>query len=249
MPCSRRLAWNSSSLKALKIVGVELAVSQDQFDMRSILTFLLVASLALNVALFGTLWFQRDKTQISNTATDLVVMRTKGGLLEVSTVAAEERFDSTTTHTILGTPIAKTIAQIRVPATYRYHIPLAAEWKFRVAGDTLIAVAPSVKPSLPVAIDTGKLEGFSSGLWSPITGSDAVESLQRTITKTLGAKASSQSLLLLQRESARKTVTEFVQKWVLDQPRWKVGKTPTVLVFFEDEPLGARSTSLLSQSP
>lgn len=45
----------------------------------------------------------------------------------------------------------------------------------------------------------------------------------------------------LQRESARQTVSEFVQKWVLENPRWQGSKAPTVFVFFEDEPLGKRA--------
>jgi hypothetical protein len=52
-------------------------------------------------------------------------------------------------------------------------------------------------------------------------------------------------MLQLQREVARKTVTEFVQKWVVEQSKWKEGKSPVVLVFFEDEPLGSQIAPLL----
>ncbi len=176
-------------------------------------------------------------------------MRSPGGLLEVSTITAEERFDSTTSHTVLGVPVGRTVAQVRVPAVYRYHIPLSKDWSFRVNGDTLIVVAPAVHASLPVAIDTGRLESFSSGLWSPLTGTDAVQALQRSITTRLGEKASTAQLLLLQREASRQTVSEFVQKWVVEQPRWKVTTAPAVLVFFEDEPLGRKAIPLLRQEP
>ena len=169
--------------------------------------------------------------------------------VEVSTIATEERFDSTTSHTVLGVPVGKTVAQIRVPAVYRYHIPLQTEWKIRVLGETLVVVAPKVQASLPVAVDTGKLETFTSGLWSPITGTDAVAALQKSITSTLGKKAASEQLVLLQRESARRTVSEFVQKWVVSQSRWKNGKAPTVLVFFEDEPLGKKAVPLVASPP
>ena len=215
----------------------------------STLAAIILASLALNAFLGYKLWFGIPAVQASHESRDMVVMRTPGGLLEVSTISAEERFDSTTSHTILGVPVGKTVAQIKVPAVYRYHIPLAKDWKLRVTGDTLVVMAPAVRPSLPVAIDTGKLEAFSTGLWSPLTGTEAVRSLQKSITATLATKAATPQLILLQRDSARQTVSEFVQKWVVDQARWKDAKAPTVLVFFEDEFLGRKAAPLLSGPP
>lgn len=218
--------------------------------MKFLLTaLLLLVSLVLNGVLVYRLWSAPPAVQISNTSRDMVVMRTPGGLLEVSTITSEERFDSTTDHTILGVPVGRTVSQIRVPAVYRYHIPLAPEWEFHVAGNTLVVVAPPVQAALPVAIDTGKLESFSSGLWSPFTGASTREALQRSITGQLASKAASAQLVLLQRESARQTVGEFVRKWVLEQPRWKDAATPTVFVFFTDEPLGKQAIGLLKPSP
>ncbi|MCM2251498.1 MAG: hypothetical protein NDJ19_03975 [Ramlibacter sp.] len=114
---------------------------------------------------------------------------------------------------------------------------------------TLIVIAPAARPSLPVAIDTAKLASFSAGIWSPLTGREAVDSLQKSITATLGKKAPTADLLKLQREAARQTVTEFVQKWVVQQPRWQGKKSPTIFVFFEDEPLGQRAAPLLAEPP
>jgi hypothetical protein len=70
--------------------------------------------------------------------------------------------------------------------------------------------------------------------------------LQKSITASLATKAATQELLQVQRESARKTVAEFVQKWVVEQPQWKATKTPVVLVFFADEPLGVRVAPLIA---
>jgi hypothetical protein len=216
--------------------------------MKTILAAAVALSLALNAFLAYRTWFAPSPTQASNSTGNMEVMRTSGGLLEVSRITAEERFDSTTSHTVLGVSVGKTVAQVRVPTVYRYHIPLAKEWNIRISGNALIVVAPSVQPTLPVAIDTGKLESFSSGLWSPITGSDAVASLQKSITAKLGEKAASQQLFLMQREAARLTLGEFVQKWVVDQSRWKGLKSPTVFVFFEDEPLGKKAAPLISEA-
>lgn len=215
--------------------------------MKPLLTAFLVVGVAANAALFA--WQLRAPPRTTTTAstTNAIVMRTPGGLLEVSTITTEERFDSTTTHTVLGAPVGKTVAQVRVPAVFRYHIPLAKDWTFRSTANTLMVIAPAVRPSLPVAINTTKLESLSLGIWSPLTGSDAIASLQRSITATLATKSTAPDMIKLQRESARQTVTEFVQKWVVQQPRWQGAKAPTVFVFFEDEPLGQRAAPLLAE--
>lgn len=217
--------------------------------MKTILALAISLSLSLNAFLAYRNWFGLHATEVTSSSGNMMVMRTSGGLLEVSKITAEERFDSTTSHTILGVYLGRTVAQVRVPTVYRYHIPLAEEWNIRISGSTLIVVAPRVQPTLPVAIDTGKLESFSSGLWSPITGPDAVASLQKSMTTKLGEKAASQQLILMQREAARLTIGEFIQKWVVDQPRWRGLRPPTVFVFFEDEPLGKKAAPMLSEAP
>ena len=217
--------------------------------MKKVLAAIIAVSLALNAFMAYRVWFGPSATHSTHSSGTAVVMRTPGGLLEVSRITAEERFDSTTSYTVLGVPLGKTVAQVRVPAVYRYHIPLAKEWKIHLTGNNLIVVAPPVQPSLPVAIDTGKLESFSSGLWSPITGAGAIESLQKSITGRLADKAASQQLILLQRESARQTVGEFILKWAVGQSRWKGLKPPTIFVFFEDEPLGKKAAPLLLEAP
>ena len=208
-------------------------------------TVLLLIGVAVNAGLF--VWQLRSppKTSIAAYSSIKLVMRTPGGLLEVSTVTSEERFDSTTNHTLLGVPLGKTVAQIRVPAVYRYHIPLAKDWDIRQSGAALVVIAPAARPTLPVAINTAKLESFSSGTWSLVTGRESLALLQKSITEILEKRAASPEMTLLQRESARQTVSEFVQKWVLENPRWRNLKAPTVFVFFEDEPLGKRAVPLL----
>lgn len=216
--------------------------------MKTILAVTMAVSVAINAFLAYRVLFGMPTTKTTHSTSDAVVMRTPGGLLEVSKITAEERFDSTTSHTVLGVPMGKTVAQVRVPTVYRYHIPLAKDWNILLSGNNLIVVAPPVQPSLPVAIDTGKLESFSSGLWSPITGANAVDSLQRSITARLGEKAASQQLIVMQRESARQTVGEFVHKWVADQARWKGRESPTIFVFFADEPLGRKAAPLIPEA-
>jgi hypothetical protein len=218
--------------------------------MKSPIALLAVVSLALNGALAYKLWLTPPPVPpvpTVHSTVEKVVMRKPGGLLEVSTISTEERFESSTQHMILGVPVGSTVAMIRVPAVFRYHIPLAKDWDFRLSDGTLLAIAPAVQPSLPVAINTAKIESFSAGVWSPFIGSTALHTLLQSITPTLAQKAATKEMLQLQRESARQTVGEFVQKWVVEQDRWKGTKLPTVLVLFEDEPLGKRAAPLIAE--
>ncbi len=220
-------------------------------DLASLMKIKSIAVIAVSIAVnlvLGFLLFRPSAPPPPALQPDqaMVVARTPGGLLEVSVIRSEERFDSTSKHTILGVPVGTTVAQIRVPAVYRYHVALAKDWTLRTTDKAIIAIAPKIEPSLPVAIETDKLESFSSGIWSRLTGPDRLAALQRSITPHLNEKAGSQSLLLLQREMARKTVTEFVQKWVAEQKLWKGTKPPVVLVFFADEPLAIRATPLFT---
>jgi hypothetical protein len=212
--------------------------------MRSLVGAILVISLAVN-GLVGYVLWHRQPAQLVQVTGGPVVMRTQGGLLEVSTITSQERFETTKNHTILGVPFGTTISMIQVPAVFRYHIPLAREWTFRVEGGTLVVMAPPVRPSLPVAVDLAKLQAFSSGVWAPLTAQSQQAALQKSMTTALEKRAGSSEMLQLQREVARKTVTEFVQKWVVEQSKWKEGKSPVVLVFFEDEPLGSQIAPLL----
>jgi len=198
-----------------------------------------VISVFLNIWLVQKLW-HHDAPVIRTVITDApVVMRTNGGLLEVSTITSPERFESTVDHTILGVPVGSTVTTIRVPATYRYHIELAPEWKIVLRDKTFVVVAPSVKPSLPVAIDTARLEAQSFGVWSLFTGHAEIDQLQRSITLALAGKADSVPYIQLQRESARATVKEFVAKWLITQQQWQSASAYPIKVFFADEPIQA----------
>lgn len=208
---------------------------------RCLLVAGVVASLAanaylawqLNTAADGPLFMRQSPVD------RIEVIRTNGGLLQVSTIRAPETFEATRDHVLLGVPVGKTTTQIRVPATYQYHVELAPEWKITVRGKSFIVIAPRVKPTLPVAFDTARMEKLTSGTWSLLTGAAELDQLQKSITHSLAQKAVSPQLIQLQREEARKTVTEFVTKWVLEQKRWAPSAPYTVHVFFADEPIEA----------
>lgn len=172
------------------------------------------------------------------TPDQIEVIRTKGGLLQVSTLKTTEIFESSQNHQIFGLlPIGKTTTQIRVPAVFNYHIALAPEWRVMVRGKEFIVVAPSVAPTLPVAVDLSRLQYFSSGTWSVLTSRSQTDSLQKTITKKLETKALNPTYIQYQRATARKTVEEFVQKWLTTQAKWQEKGPYNVQVYFSDEPI------------
>lgn len=200
----------------------------------------LVASLAANAYFF---WVARNAPVIVSPVTEgPVVLRIKGGLLEVSTITAPEQFTATINHTILGVPVGPTVASIRVPAVYRYHVKLESDWRVVLSNKTFVVISPPVTPSLPVAIDTAKLQAQSSGSWSILTGQASIASLQQSITKSLEAKAAMPTYIQLQREAARQTIKEFVAKWLITQEKWKDASAYPIRVFFADEPIQTLST-------
>ena len=170
---------------------------------------------------------------------EILVMRTPGGLLEVATIRATEQFDTTFTYKVLGLKVGETVPHIRVPATYRYHVELAPEWQVRRREAVFSVIAPPVRASLPVAVDLGQMQKDVGGSWVlvPFNATDDLDALQRRITGKLAEKAESPAYLQLQREQARRTVTEFVRKWLVTQQEWQSATHPQVQVRFADEPV------------
>ena len=214
--------------------------------MRTMLAIRLVFALLVLASVAANLHFMlRDSGEHRRVVTQSAavdqfeVIRTKGGLLAVSTIRAPEFFQATADHQVLGVPVGQTTSQIRVTAVYNYHVELAPEWKVTLRDKTFIVIAPRVKPTLPVAIDTAKLERFASGTWSLFTGAAELDRLQRSITASLATKAALPSYIQFQREAARTTVAEFVTKWLIGQERWQPASSYKVQVFFADEPIEA----------
>ena len=174
---------------------------------------------------------------------EIMVMRTRGGLLEVSRIHATETFDTKFIHTLVGIPVGETVPRIRVPVVYRYHIELAPEWNVLRTGAEFTVVAPPVQPSLPVAVDLGRMEKEASGTWVllPFTETDALDVLERELTAKLADRAVMPAYIQLQREHARQTVKEFVSKWLVTQAKWESESRSDIRVYFADETIGSVS--------
>ena len=103
---------------------------------RTIAAAALVGSLALNAFLAWRAFPSGQHVEVQLSAPDRIeVIRTPGGLLQVSTIKSPETFQATTDHRFLGIDLGQTTTQIRVPAVFNYHVELAPEWKVTVHGN------------------------------------------------------------------------------------------------------------------
>jgi hypothetical protein len=198
-------------------------------------------SLLANALLALWLWHaQPPAPPVPLAVGESVVLRTPGGRLEVAELKQLESFEVSRDHEVLGVPVGSTFSRIRVPAHYRSHVELAPEWRVTLRPDGSVRViAPRLQPTLPVAIDTARMEKEARGLWSLFTGPAQLAALEQSITAALARQAGSAPLLARQREAARATVAEFVRKWLMTQTAWQPHAGAQVQVLFADEPIEA----------
>ena len=202
------------------------------------------ALLAGAVALAG--WFTYDRffarwsvIDSSVVASGIpVVMRSPGGLLEIATVTVFERFKRTDTREFWGIPLGTTVSIIQVPVTYRYHIEMAREWPIHINGKTAVVRAGDVRPSLPAAIDTARMEKYTQNGWARFNKDENLETLERSMTPELASRANNPAIRQLAIEAGRQTVREFVTNWLLKEQGWKRGADSKVIVLFPGEQQG-----------
>ncbi|MGC1174787.1 hypothetical protein [Polaromonas sp.] len=166
-----------------------------------------------------------------------VVIRTEGGLLEVATVMAQERFTRSDTREFWGIYLGTTVSHIQAPVHYRYHIALAKEWRVVIRGKTCIVHAPAIKPSLPVAFDTSVMQMYTHNGWARLNKHENLADLARSMTPELEKRALSPAYRQLVTEPARQTVREFVMQWLIKEQKWSRDPAYTVEVLFPGESL------------
>jgi len=132
-------------------------------------------------------------------------------------------------------PLGTTITEIRVPVTYRYHLRFDESWMLEVEGQSCLVYAPEIRPTLPPAIDTGRMEKFSERGWLRFNEEEQMEELEHSITAVLSERAADPRHLEMVRERCRLEVAEFVRSWLLTEDHWREDRFRSVTVIFADE--------------
>jgi hypothetical protein len=160
-----------------------------------------------------------------------------GARLELASFEAVEIFRSTDELRIGWDliPLGTTVTEIRVPATYRYHLRFDEPWLLEVEGQSCVVHAPAIKPTLPPAIDTGRMEKFSERGWLRFNEEEQMEELEHSITAVLSDRAVDPRHLEMVRERCRLELAEFVRSWLLLEDHWRDDRFRSVTVIFADE--------------
>ena len=132
-------------------------------------------------------------------------------------------------------PLGTTVTEIRVPATYRYHLRFDEPWLLEVNGQSCVVYAPEIRPTLPPAIDTGRMEKFSDRGWLRFNEEEQMEELEHSITAVLSERAADSRHLEMVRERCRLELAEFVRSWLLIEDHWREDRFRSVTVIFADE--------------
>lgn len=165
------------------------------------------------------------------------VKSTGGDILEVAVAQNEESLSRSDERRIgwdwvyLGT----TVAEIRVPVTFRYHIRLSDEWRLASRDQLCVVMAPRLRASLPPAIHTDRLEQRAESGWARFDKEEVLQSMRSELTLQMSRRAVEPAHLALVREAARQSVGAFVKNWLLREGQWETNRFNSVMVVFPDE--------------
>jgi hypothetical protein len=165
----------------------------------------------------------------------------EGNLLELASFEATETFTRADSRAVFFDliPLGTTVSEIRVPVTYRYHVRLNDPWQLDVRGQVCSVQAPRLRPTLPPALHTERLEKRVQSGWLRFDAREQMEALERSLTPAVSARASDPATVVLVRERCRRQVAEFVRDWLLREEHWGDGRFTAVSVAFADEPAAA----------
>jgi hypothetical protein len=166
------------------------------------------------------------------------IRSTHGDILEVATAESEERLSRSDSLSLFGEALSlgTTTSEIRVPVTYRYHVRLSDPWTLSTEGNVCRVIAPPLRPSLPPAIHTDRMDKQTDAGWLRFNAQANLDALEKSVTPRLAGRAADPQHIALVRETARQSVAEFVRHWLLTQNQWQEGRFEAVTVEFADEP-------------
>jgi hypothetical protein len=168
---------------------------------------------------------------------------THGDVLEVAISQTDESFTRADSLGIAGAAsyLGTTISEIRTPVTFRYHIRLSDRWQLSSRGNVCVVIAPSLRPSLPPAIHTDRMDTNTKSGWLRFNAQDNLRALEKSISPILSERAADAAHISLVRDTARKSVAEFVKNWLLREDHWRKDRFTAIIVVFEDEVVGGDS--------
>lgn len=165
------------------------------------------------------------------------ITSTKGDVLEIATMETVETVTKSDTMTLFNDTIylGTTESEIRVPAVYRFHIKLSDPWKLEVLDGRCIVIAPPVRPTLPPAIRTEGMEKKTEAGWLRFNAGDNLSQLEKNLTPALEKRAGGHIQIPDVRDNCRRSVAQFVAKWILKEQEGQ-GRIKEIVVIFPDEP-------------
>ena len=158
------------------------------------------------------------------------------GRLEVAVAATTEGMTRTDEQRAFWDllSLGSTQVEIRVPVTWRWHLPLDDGWTATIEDGVLTVVAPAPRPSLPPAIHTDGIERRSQADWLRFDAGLRLAELERELTPLLIERAVDPTHRAMAREPARQTIERFALLWIARQSA-ETGPIRAVVVRFADE--------------
>lgn len=177
--------------------------------------------------------FTRDDIALAFESKLLALRDTNGGRLVVAELQTAETFRREVTSAFRGT----TVSEVSTDAIFKYEVPLQGGWQIDIeeSGEVRACrvIAPCLQPSLPVAFKSDGLRTRSSEGWLRWDETEEMEALMSQMTPELEKRAFAH--LDSARETARKTIKDFVRTWLLENDQWNDDRFGFVEVQFADE--------------
>lgn len=183
--------------------------------------------------------FIEHQTHDTSSSVLFEIGKTHGDILEVAspTTIQEEFSRSDTKLAAWGwVNLGTTITEIKVPATYRFHVKLSEMEQISKANGVLSVRVPKIHPTLPVAFDSQKVERKSSADWLRFDSAEQLQALEKNITPALGARA--EGKLKLVQETVRQDTQRFLETWLAAQPQQEIR---SARVYFEGEEVSSEA--------
>ena len=175
------------------------------------------------------------------------ITSTQGDILELAVFRCDETFKRTDEKWTGGgwVYVGTTIAEIRVPVSFRYHLRLSDPWRLAARDQVCLVLAPQIRPSLPPAIHTAEMERRAESGWARFDKNEQIDALERSMTPSLEQRAGDTAHLQLVREACRQSVAGFVKKWLMREGQWRSDRFTSIVVLFPEEAAVASDRDLL----